>query len=257
MTSDFSRVCGRQSFSIMTTTILATALLAMCIDATYTIDDFDVIQGSNWVCFDAKNYYSVTTLTAPKNGTIAGIQLRYITGSVSCHMEDDSSYTKWGCGYGALKFYTMFLRVTDEDNFIGDLYYPQRTTQVNHIHLLCHLHLSMCLNTQDIQIQDDPPGSSDYVGNCSHGCVLGPYTLTNTANASSPSFTLIQPTYDVTTSDLFMLQYLEACCPDELNISDNDGDTCAYIDFLYSLVYFMLYYVLTLNDRILGQIKCI
>ena len=115
---------------IMGAIFLALALSLTCIHATYTIEDFDVIQATDNAQINAKNYGSVTTFHAPKNGTIAGIRLRYIEGSVSCDKYYDDSYTKWGCAHGPFKFFTMFLRVTDRDSYVGELYYPQSTTQV-------------------------------------------------------------------------------------------------------------------------------
>ena len=180
------------------------------------------VTATDHACFNARKPDLSTIFNAPKNGTIIGIQLNYINGFVTC---DDKGYapytTNWGCSITRLGFFTMFLRVRDASNFIGDLYYPQNTTF-------------------DIQIWDDPnwflePPTTDwseYHENCQ--CNLGIYNLT-TANArNSSSYSLINPSYNVTTSDQFMLQYLEACCHDYLNNEDNNGTTCASVDFLYS-----------------------
>ena len=184
---------------------------------TTDLDQFDIVRATNAACFNAQFFIFSTIFNAPQNGTIAGIQLNYINGSVNC--DDDllssSPSTYWGCSKNRLGFFTMFLRVTDAAFFTGELYYPQNTTQ-------------------DIQFWADPSWPPDVKNHSDCQCNLGIYNLT-TANASnSPSFHLINPLYNVTTNDQFMLQYLKACCPTYFRDGTNFGTTCASVDFLYS-----------------------
>ena len=96
-----------------------------------SIEDFDVISAGN-ACFSASSSDESTIFNAPQNGTISGIQLTRINGSIQC----DNIDSYWGCNdnsEGSL-FYVMFLHLTDISNYKGELYYPQLSSQVNYIH---------------------------------------------------------------------------------------------------------------------------
>eukprot|EP01084_Bolivina_argentea_P054406 99780_1 len=160
------------------------------------LDNYEIIPASD-ACFSSKQYNKSTIFHAPKSGTLAGIQLLHINGTVKCSATSDDTF--WGCNDNnkSPRFYTMFLKVTDSKKYIGNLYYPSHDT--------LNIHTILNPNIQ-----------------CSHGCISGTYNMT-TANALNTSnFTLIKPFYSILDTDTFMLQYLSACCPSFDTINNKD-----------------------------------
>eukprot|EP01084_Bolivina_argentea_P285439 489494_1 len=172
------------------------------------IDDYETVFASN-ACFSAKDYTQSTIFKAPKNGTLYGIKLQHLNGSVTC----DSMFpqTKWGCD---IFFLTFFLRLIENTtDYYGQLLYPTN-------------------NTQDVIVQ--PLNNTDNIdfSSCLRGCIYNRYEMFN-YDASSTNYSLISPAYNVSTNDRFMLQYSEACCFDLLLPYNNSGSTCAAIQFIY------------------------
>ena len=168
----------------------------------------EILAHSN-ACFHAQLSNQSTIFNAPVNGHLTGIKLVYINGSVTCVDNfDQSTWVKWGC-YDP--FYLNFIHVTDASNHIGEAYYPQT-------------------NTAGFSLT----GSGTYYSECDvDACGYHQYLLEN-QTANDTEMTWVGPSYNITTDDLFMLQYSEACCSYGV---DNHGTTCADVYFLYDEYY--------------------
>ena len=95
-------------------------------------EQYDVLQATGAGCYDSQDFSKSTFFHPPKNGTIAGIQLRHINGSVKC--ANGAKWSNWGCDYQNNDRIHMFLlRVTDEANWNGTMYYPTKTVNVKFI----------------------------------------------------------------------------------------------------------------------------
>eukprot|EP01084_Bolivina_argentea_P277181 473141_1 len=200
-----------------------TLLILIFYSLTYsvTIDDQTSIFASN-ACFNAKTYDESTIFNAPKNGTLLGIKLHYLNGSVTCTTNSSSTY--WGCqNNDPSRFLTFILRITDSSGYYGQLYYPLPQT--------------------DNATLTDYSGNENfktYYTNCERGCVYNSYTLNNKSPIDSIDYTLFNPQYNVTTTDQFMVQFSEACCNELRRAYNNDpvgkdnaGTTCASVYFIY------------------------
>ena len=65
------------------------------------------------------------------------------------------------------------------------------------------------------------------------GCIYANYIVAGIDANYASNFTLISPSYNVTTADQFWLQYSEGCC--HIAWQDNSGYTCATVYFIYGL----------------------
>eukprot|EP01083_Nonionella_stella_P172358 591303_1 len=175
-----------------------------------TIATSSKVLASDNACFNAIERDESTIFNAPLSGTLMGIELIYQSGSVNC---DRYNYSHWGCARSFHDYvwddfphkkddpFMIFLeQVTDSTSYTGTKYYPtMRTDDIINItkieDYLCWYHM-------------DPES----------------FTI------HSPLMALINPTYIVSTSDTFMLQYGEASGQSN---GDNDGSVCASVYFIY------------------------
>eukprot|EP01084_Bolivina_argentea_P083930 151924_1 len=185
----------------MSANVFTNLFLYLCIHLAFGQQYMEILASSN-ACFSSTSYTS-TIFNAPKNGKIHGITLRHISGSVNCN-KNSYAASNFGCNNAIDTLMTIFLRVTDSDNYYGEEYYP-------------------AIDTQDINILTE--------SSCSHGCNIKNYQISG-YNANSDEITLIDPTYEVDITDRFMLQYAEVCCGSN---KYNEGTSCAEVYFLYEM----------------------
>eukprot|EP01084_Bolivina_argentea_P209824 357337_1 len=170
-----------------------------------TLPPYTKILAAADVCFSAKNYDESVLFNAPINGEIIGIELRHSNGTVSCNNVD---FSYWGCNDASdNSFFIQFMKVTDNVNYIGDIYYPTNDTINYSVHF-----------------------QQTYSGRLGD-CQLIQWLLTDTSSTNT-MIKLIEPSYDVQISEQFMIQYNEAYCA--VSIADNTGTSCVDVYFLYS-----------------------
>eukprot|EP01083_Nonionella_stella_P156791 508145_1 len=152
------------------------------------------VLASDLACFNAVERNESTIFNAPMSGTLMGIELIYQYGSVDCGENSRWRTSHWGCSWEDKDNPLMIFleQVTDSTSYTGTKYYPTTLTD-------------------DINITK----IGYYMKNGHH---------------SDYTFALINPTYVISTSDTFMLQYGEAS--GQYN-GDNDGSVCAGVYFIY------------------------
>eukprot|EP01084_Bolivina_argentea_P234111 394137_1 len=202
-------------------TYIITAILINSINSSPT-NPYEPILAAH-SCFAAKYFDQSTIFSPPKNGTIFGIRLTHLNGSVKC--SNNGPFTNWGCEHdgGTPNIFTVFLRVTNSANFVGILYYPTEETQ------------NITMNYPTVH------SSGGTWDTCSHGCTVGNYQLPS-FDAHSSNITLMNPIYEVHVNEKFMLQYCTGCCPEVKNSGGstfvtygNAGSACAAVYFLYDI----------------------
>ena len=153
------------------------------------------------VAFSAIHFLTNYTFSPPYNGKVVGIKMVYKSGGVTCDYHNFNHKTKWGCGNHI--FAQMIVHKTNTNQ----VYYPTSATQGVDI-----TKALTCIN-----------------GN---GCTVHYYT-TNNYGPDSDFIELIDYSnpYNVSTSDVFSLQYSEGCCGESTD--DNNGTTYADVYFFY------------------------
>ena len=154
-------------------------------------------------CFSSTYFVTNSTFNAPYPGNVTAVQLRHVSGSVTC---TNGSGTNWGC-YAAVgdRFDVEMIRLDDDGSESTVL--PTETTE-------------------DIY-------NIDYLS-CSngHGCSVLRY-FSNEYSLDSDVLTWRDPESILTVSvdDTFSLQHSEGCC--NYSTGDNAGVSCADVYFQY------------------------
>jgi len=174
--------------------IIATSLLA--VEGTYTL-----LAADN-ACFSAVDYLTDYTFNAPEDGEVVGVELKHISGGVTCDTGRELTY--WGCTTGPMT--VQFLMHNEDGSNTG--IFPSSTTEG-----LTYFEERSC-----------PSG---------HGCV-GIYVLSGGMSYWTEHIVLRDEgnPFTVTTEDTFSLQELDGCC--QTSTSDNAGVSCAEVYFIYS-----------------------
>ena len=113
--------------------LMPCVILTRMIIATNTSleEQYDVLPAAGAACFDAKNYTGSNFFHPPKNGTISGVRLTRINGTVRCGTGSQSDWSNWGCDYqNNYRLHMFILRVTDEAKWNGTMYYPTKNMTV-------------------------------------------------------------------------------------------------------------------------------
>eukprot|EP01083_Nonionella_stella_P283100 963474_1 len=161
------------------------------------------------VCFNAKKKLYDYTFNPPANGIISGIKLVHTSGDVRCSQLDTLG-TAFGCGNGwGAPNGALLVEMIEEIPGEKKTYYP--ATGTDGFNLRAGL---QCTN--------------------GGGCSIGHYDLAGyTGEATEIQFN--NPTYEVTKSQEFSIQYGEGCC--EESTADNKGESCAKVYFIYDETY--------------------
>eukprot|EP01084_Bolivina_argentea_P265606 450284_1 len=169
----------------------------------------ETLLASENVCFNAKKKLYDYTFNPPANGIISGIKLVHTSGDVRCSQLDTLG-TAFGCGNGwGAPNGALLVEMIEEIPGEKKTYYP--ATGTDGFNLRAGL---QCTN--------------------GGGCSIGHYDLAGyTGEATEIQFN--NPTYEVTKSQEFSIQYGEGCCGE--STEDNSGTACAKVYFIYDEIY--------------------
>jgi len=163
------------------------------------------IEATDNACYSATTFVTDYDFAAPRDGTIVGVELEYVSGGVTCAY-GHYALSNWGCdGIDDDYLWINFLR-NNADGTETTLY-PTSTT-------------------------DDVSNLNSYTCSNGHGCNVFRHQMSG-YDPSSSSLVFMDDSnpISVTKSDTFSLQYSEGCCGS--STSDNSGTACAKVYFYY------------------------
>eukprot|EP01084_Bolivina_argentea_P265605 450278_1 len=169
----------------------------------------ETLLASENVCFNAKKKLYDYTFNPPANGIISGIKLVHTSGDVRCSQLDTLG-TAFGCGNGwGAPNGALLVEMIEEIPGEKKTYYP--ATGTDGFNLQSGL---TCAN--------------------GGGCSYAWYELAGYAGDET-EIQFNNPTYEVTKSQEFSIQYGEGCCGE--STEDNSGTACAKVYFIYDEIY--------------------
>eukprot|EP01084_Bolivina_argentea_P044009 81032_1 len=179
------------------------------------VNGYIEIEASSNACYDARSrtfsscsgqYDSI--FYAPADGIIEGVKLVHNTGAVQCYTYYHNYYTlsNWGlCDHVGV----IIMSINDETNYLGNILYPVNGRTDGLYYWFAF-----------------PSAVNDNAGTIPNSYEISGY------NQESDYLIFMNPKYNVSKMDKFMLQYTEAYV--QSSHSDNVGVGYASIYFLYA-----------------------
>eukprot|EP01084_Bolivina_argentea_P096556 173586_1 len=106
------------SYNSMTLVLLLIKHLFFHVDSQF----IEVLATSN-ARMDSRYWDLTTIFNAPMNGTLLGVRLVYISGSMKCS-DESNSYSRWCCVDPRSRMDTRIWHVNNSDDRTGEVYYP-------------------------------------------------------------------------------------------------------------------------------------